>query len=88
MNPPFGTRVKGVDVLFLKAALSRCTVVYSLHKSSTREFLMKKFHRSPDHPTVEVQILFELKFDLAKTHAFHTSKSKDVRVDLIRLEHK
>lgn len=37
MNPPFGTRVKGVDLEFVRRALSvASTAVYSLHKTSTR----------------------------------------------------
>merc|ERR1719220_2651268 len=43
MNPPFGTKNKGIDVAFLKAALSfQPNAIYSLHKSSTRDFLVKK----------------------------------------------
>jgi len=43
MNPPFGTRSKGIDVLFLKIAcqMSR-QAVYSLHKTSTREYIVRK----------------------------------------------
>lgn len=38
MNPPFGTRNKGIDTVFLKAALNLAShAVYSLHKSSTRD---------------------------------------------------
>jgi predicted RNA methylase len=40
MNPPFGTRNKGIDVLFLQHALKSVVeggAVYSLHKSTTRE---------------------------------------------------
>lgn len=42
MNPPFGTKRKGVDAVFLRAAfaISRGTV-YSLHKSSTRAHIQK-----------------------------------------------
>lgn len=37
-NPPFGTRVKGADMLFLKTAIDHATTaVYSLHKTSTRQ---------------------------------------------------
>ena len=33
MNPPFGTRAKGVDMKFLRLAIASCTTaVYSLHK--------------------------------------------------------
>ena len=44
MNPPFGTRAPGVDVLFLRAALALVHKeghVFSLHKSSTRAHLLK-----------------------------------------------
>ncbi len=38
LNPPFGTRIKGADMMFLKVAseLTR-NAVYSLHKTSTRD---------------------------------------------------
>ena len=42
MNPPFGTRNKGIDVLFLQHALKSVVdggAVYSLHKSTTREHI-------------------------------------------------
>jgi predicted RNA methylase len=39
-NPPFGTRSKGADMLFLKAAIDHATTaVYSLHKTSTRQVI-------------------------------------------------
>ena len=42
MNPPFGTRRKGADLAFLRAAFRLATgSVYSLHKSSTRAYLQK-----------------------------------------------
>ncbi len=42
MNPPFGTRRKGADAAFLRAAFRLATgSVYSLHKSSTRAYLQK-----------------------------------------------
>lgn len=43
MNPPFGTKRAGVDMAFLARAvrLSR-NVVYSMHKTSTRDFIERK----------------------------------------------
>ncbi len=42
MNPPFGTRVKGADIAFLRAAFALSSgAVYSLHKSSTRAHIQK-----------------------------------------------
>eukprot|EP00877_Chromochloris_zofingiensis_P009215 jgi/Chrzof1/4547/Cz14g17230.t1 len=46
MNPPFGTKRRGADIEFLKAACSIAThSVYSLHKSSTREHIRKVAER-------------------------------------------
>jgi predicted RNA methylase len=48
MNPPFGTRRKGVDVVFLEKAIELTRpggVVYSLHKTCTRNYLQKKIQQ-------------------------------------------
>ncbi|CAM9552355.1 unnamed protein product, partial [Hapterophycus canaliculatus] len=37
MNPPFGTRRAGIDVIFLERALEAAPTVYSMHKTSTRK---------------------------------------------------
>ena len=37
MNPPFGTRNPGIDTAFVLKGLQSANVVYSLHKTSTRE---------------------------------------------------
>ena len=80
MNPPFGTRKKGIDAAFVRAALSTCNVVYSLHKTSTRPFLLK---RAQEWGAV-ADVVAELRFDLPKTYAFHADDSRDVAVDLVR----
>ena len=80
MNPPFGTRKKGIDAAFVRAALSLCDVVYSLHKTSTRSFLLKRAHEWG----AVADVVAELRFDLPKTYAFHADDSRDVAVDLVR----
>ena len=80
MNPPFGTRKKGIDAAFVRAALSLCDVVYSLHKTSTRSFLLKRAHEWG----AVADVVAELRFDLPKTYAFHADESRDVAVDLVR----
>ncbi len=37
MNPPFGTRNVGIDSEFVKKGMDNANVVYSLHKTSTRD---------------------------------------------------
>lgn len=63
MNPPFGTRNKGIDVMFLeKAIMMKPRCIYSLHKTSTRKFLLKQAQRWG----VEIEVLAELRFDIPK----------------------
>ncbi|PIA13986.1 S-adenosyl-L-methionine-dependent methyltransferase [Coemansia reversa NRRL 1564] len=84
LNPPFGTKPgnKGIDVLFLQAAcLMARDAVYSLHKSSTREHLIKKVQSWG----YECEVLAELKFDIPMMYKFHKKKTVDVQVDLLRI---
>jgi len=83
MNPPFGTRVKGIDMVFLRLALDMATTaVYTLHKSSTRKHVLKVGARQG----AVGQVLATLKFDVPKMYAFHKEKSKDIQVDFIRFD--
>jgi predicted RNA methylase len=82
MNPPFGTRRHGIDVAFLRSALSLCSaqgVVYSLHKSSTRAHLA----HLAETWNVGCALVAELNFDIPATYAFHKAESLDVKVDLL-----
>ncbi|VDP16355.1 unnamed protein product [Soboliphyme baturini] len=82
MNPPFGTKGnKGADISFLSAAIymSRNTV-YSLHKSSTRRFILKKAQQWG----VEAEVVAELRFDLPAVYKFHKCETQDVQVDFLR----
>ncbi|KAJ1663188.1 hypothetical protein IW140_004908 [Coemansia sp. RSA 1813] len=84
LNPPFGTKPgnKGIDTLFLQAACSMAReAVYSLHKTSTRDYLIKKAQSWG----FECEVLAELKFDVPMMYKFHKKKSVDVQVDLLRL---
>jgi predicted RNA methylase len=86
MNPPFGTKHnQGIDIDFLKAGLLLSkNAVYSLHKTSTREHILKK----ASDWGVDVKVIAELRFDLANTLKFHTKKAVDIEVDFIRFSHK
>eukprot|EP00536_Pseudo-nitzschia_multiseries_P016361 jgi/Psemu1/221087/e_gw1.1087.6.1 len=85
-NPPFGTKSDnaGIDVQFLRTAtrLAR-RAVYSFHKKSTRDFLLKTIREDWGFP--ESEVVAEMRFDIPKSYKFHKSKSKDVEVDLIRI---
>ncbi len=81
MNPPFGTRGQvGIDATFVEKALSLATTVYSLHKSSTREF----WKRKGKNGSMSVEVVEEISFNLDASYGFHRKKSHDIKVDLFR----
>eukprot|EP00026_Physarum_polycephalum_P006557 Phypoly_transcript_06605.p2 GENE.Phypoly_transcript_06605~~Phypoly_transcript_06605.p2 ORF type:complete len:207 (-),score=42.01 Phypoly_transcript_06605:60-680(-) len=83
MNPPFGTKIKGIDMVFLEKAFKMAkTAVYSLHKSSTREFILKQTKKWG----VNGEVLAELRWDIPKMYNFHKKQSVDIEVDFIRFE--
>jgi len=83
MNPPFGTKHnKGLDMHFLEQGYKLATrAVYSLHKTSTREHVLKKAETWGAKP----QVLAELRYDLPATYKHHKKASVDINVDFIRL---
>lgn len=84
MNPPFGTRIRGADMAFLRAAARIASAaIYSLHKSTTRE------HVAATAKTLGLKatVIAELRFDIPAAYAFHKEKNKDVAVDLWRFTH-
>lgn len=83
MNPPFGTKNQGVDLLFVKRGLAVAPVVYSLHKTSTREFLVGRGAAACGR-NVEVEVVATMRFDLPATYKFHKQKSVHIEVDLLR----
>lgn len=98
LNPPFGTRIKGADMMFLKVAseLTR-NAVYSLHKTSTRDvsILLPTNSTAIQYVTqkaakwgFEVKVVAELNYDLEASYSFHKKKSQQIQVDLIRLRRK
>nr|CAG4651266.1 EOG090X0BVL [Simocephalus serrulatus]SVE94454.1 EOG090X0BVL [Simocephalus serrulatus] len=88
MNPPFGTKHnKGLDSLFVEIGLQCLSdkgVLYSLHKSSTRDY----FHRKAPGWKVEARVLAQLRYDLPATYKFHSKSSVDIEVDFWKFEKK
>ncbi|GAA5980456.1 hypothetical protein JCM10908_001659 [Rhodotorula pacifica] len=83
MNPPFGSWTKGIDMVFLELACQLAeTAVYSLNKTSTRDFIERKAKSFGFAGTVIAQ----MRYDLPKTMAFHKQKSVDIEVDMWRFE--
>ncbi|XP_046999624.1 rRNA N6-adenosine-methyltransferase METTL5 [Schistocerca americana] len=82
MNPPFGTkRNQGVDVKFLEVAVKLASeAVYSLHKTSTREYILNK----ASNWNMKAEVLAELRFNLPASYKFHKKSCVDIDVDFIR----
>ena len=78
MNPPFGTKTKHADSKFLLKALSIAKVTISLHKRTTRNYLMKFIERKSG----KIDGLYEMDFKIPKTYEFHSKKNYIVNVDL------
>lgn len=82
MNPPFGTKQNaGMDMKFLMAGLNLSrNVVYSLHKTSTRDFINKKAHDMG----IRAEVIAELRYNLESTYKFHKKATVDIEVDCWR----
>ncbi|GIY37974.1 rRNA N6-adenosine-methyltransferase METTL5 [Caerostris darwini] len=82
LNPPFGTKGnKGIDMMFLKTALSLArNSVYSLHKSSTIEHIKKKAKEW----NVTIHPMYKMIFNLNKSYHRHKSNLRDIEVSVIR----
>lgn len=67
---------------FLEIAMDISNIIYSLHKTSTRDYILKK----SDRLGFKAKVIAELKYDLPKTYQFHKKDSKDIQIDLIRFQ--
>ena len=81
MNPPYGTRMVHADTRFLDHALRLAPVTYSIHKSSTRNFLAKYLLKS----NRRIDEARSMSMDIPHLFSFHTRKWKTVEVDLCRI---
>lgn len=79
-NPPFGTKGNaGIDVFFVKSALKFSSIVYSFHKTSTRDFLIQQKLKQ-----FNPKVLAKLNFDIKNTYWHHKKEHLLIEVDLIR----
>jgi len=81
MNPPFGTKKAHADLHFLDCALRLANVVYSIHKTSTREFL-KDWLRNRG---LNREQIVATKIEIPHQYSFHRKPKRSVEVDVIRV---
>ncbi len=81
MNPPYGTKTPHNDTRFLSRALELAPVAYSIHKSSTREFLI----RFAQEKRWEVDAVRSMTMRIPHLFEFHRKKWEAIKVDLYRI---
>lgn len=84
MNPPYGTRIPHADIRFLEKAFQIAPVVYSIHKSATREYLVQFLTKSG----WKVDQVRSMRMDIPHLFEFHEKKRVMVEVDLYRITRK
>ena len=79
-----------IDLAFIKAGLAlldkrkssrKQSALYSLHKTSTRDHIIKK---AKNDWNVNVEVLAQLRYDLPASYKHHKKSSVDIEVDLLR----
>ncbi len=81
-NPPFGTQEKHIDKVFLEKAFSVSTVVYSMHKWSTKSFVEGI---SKDNG-FSITNVWRFSFPIKKQFLHHKKPVQYVDVGLWRME--
>ena len=82
MNPPFGTKQRHLDKVFLKKAIQIGSVAYSLHKSATREHVLRYLKRSG----CKVDAIHEYTLDIPRMFEHHRKRKYPVKVDCYRVK--
>jgi putative methylase len=83
MNPPFGTRRRGIDIVFLEKALNFSEKVISIHKSNPESrSLINKISQNYNK---SCEILATLEFPIPPIFLFHQKKSHFVCVDIYKI---
>ena len=80
-NPPFGTKQEHADRIFLDKALQSGKIIYTLHKTSTLEFL-RKYLSTKGKITNE----YKLSMPLKSTMPFHKKRIERIDVTCLRIE--
>jgi putative methylase len=81
-NPPFGVKNKGADRLFLKTALRLGKVIYTMHKTTTRDFVQNYIKKRDG----SITDLAAVEFTLPHSYSYHKKRIKRIEVDIYRIE--
>lgn len=81
-NPPFGTKKRHADIIFLEKALEAAPVVYSFHKSENNGF----FERFSTKKNAKITHVWPFKLPLKSTFSFHRRQIHRIEVSCLRFE--
>lgn len=79
-NPPFGTKIRKADKVFLEKAMQLSDKIYSLHKITSKKFIQSLING------FTIKDIIEIKLPLKKTYEFHKKKVYYVNVGLWVIE--
>jgi putative methylase len=81
-NPPFGTKKKHADKVFLEKAFNTADIIYSFHKLETSSFVKKISEDNGFNITHK----WNFRFPLKATQSFHKRKIHRINVSCFRME--
>ncbi|HLG24498.1 MAG TPA: METTL5 family protein [Candidatus Nanoarchaeia archaeon] len=81
-NPPFGTKNKHADVIFLEKALKTAKIIYSFHKSETKSYINKFCNEKG----AKITHVWDFDFPLKSTYKFHNKRIHRINVSCFRIE--
>jgi putative methylase len=76
MNPPFGTKKEGADMIFLKQAWAIADCVYSMHKATTLDYLRTQAEKNKFTIFSQKTIQLPLKASMP----FHTKRREYIKI--------
>ncbi|MBW9221081.1 METTL5 family protein [Methanothermococcus sp. SCGC AD-155-M21] len=80
-NPPFGSQKKYADRIFLDRSLEIGDIVYTIHNSSTRDFIINYISKK----NRRISNIFESRFRIPKIYNFHSKRYIEIPVDIYRI---
>lgn len=83
-NPPFGTKTRHIDKIFLKKAMQISDKIYSLHKTSTKDFIARLAEKN----SFKVREIINFNYPIKQAFPFHKKPIERIKVSCFILEKK
>ncbi|MCD6503230.1 MAG: methyltransferase [Euryarchaeota archaeon] len=81
-NPPFGSKIKHMDKIFLEKAMTIAGVIYTIHDFYSKDFITSFLE---EHGFKVTHVINDV-FEIPAQFLFHRSKIKRIRICIIRAE--